>query len=169
ESRKDEKIDSNTDRIHLITAIRNLLHSLFAPYPGLAGPIWTAVTATVTERYRYGRDAMDSIFGGAGTFWIAGFIALFILPLVTIFQPVLPIALSLTLILTGYICIAIGIEQLTTEVERGVGGMMAIVLAVYGAAPGLLTGIVLYFLIERTSLFSKRKGEEQDIEQKKVV
>src|SRR5699024_8448430 len=70
ESRKDEKIDSNTDRIHLITAIRNLLHSLFAPYPGLAGPIWTAVTATVTERYRYGRDAMDSIFGGAGTFWI---------------------------------------------------------------------------------------------------
>lgn len=162
ETRKDEKIDSNTDRIHLITAIRNLLHSLFAPYPGLAGPIWTAVTATVTERYRYGRDAMDSIFGGAGTFWIAGFIALFILPLVTIFQPVLPIALSLTLILTGYICIAIGIEQLKTEVERGVGGMMAIVLAVYGAAPGLLTGIVLYIIIERTSLFSKRKEEAQD-------
>lgn len=168
EVRKDEKIDSNTDRIHLITGIRNLIHSFFAPYPGLAGPIWTATTATVTERYRYGRDAMDSLYGGAGTFWIAGFIALFFLPLVTIFQPVLPIALSLTLILTGYLCITIGIDQLQTEVERGVGGMMAIVLAVYGAAPGLITGVLLYLLIERSSLFRRKleKSNVQEVKQK---
>lgn len=168
EVRKDERIDSNTDRIHLITGIRNLIHSLFAPYPGLAGPIWTATTATVTERYRYGRDAMDSLYGGAGTFWIAGFIALFFLPLVTIFQPVLPIALSLTLILTGYLCVSIGIDQLQSEVERGVGGMMAIVLAVYGAAPGLITGVLLYLLIERSSFFRRRQEEGlgQNIERK---
>jgi len=75
---------------------------------------------------------MESIYSGSGTFWITGFIALFILPLVSFFQPVLPIALSLTLLLTGYICIMVGLEQLETQVERGVGGVMAVVLAVYG-------------------------------------
>lgn len=163
--RDDELIDSNTNRIHIITGIRNLLHSFFAPYPGLAGPIWTAITATVTERYRNGRDAMDSIYGGAGTFWIAGFLALFILPLVTIFQPVLPIALSLTLILTGYLCITIGIDQVKTEAERGVAGVMAVALAVYGAAPGLITGVILYIIIERTSIF---KADQKAVEKEKA-
>jgi hypothetical protein len=80
ESRPDEAVDIDTDRIHIITGIRNVIHTFFAPYPGLAGPIWTAVTATVADRYRQGRNAMDSIFSGSGTFWISGFIALFILP-----------------------------------------------------------------------------------------
>jgi NADH:ubiquinone oxidoreductase subunit K len=155
--RNDEKIDNDIDRVHLITAIRNLIHSLFAPYPGLSGPIWTGVTATVAERYTYGRKAMDSIYGGAGTFWIAGFLALFILPLVTLFQPVLPIALSLTLIITGYICIQIGIEQVQTSTERGVAGIVAVVLATHGAAYGLAIGVVLYFLIERTSKKVKKE------------
>lgn len=83
EKRPDEVVDADVDRIHLVTGLRNVLHSFFAPYPGLAGPIWTAVTATVADRYRQGRTAMDSIFSGSGTFWIAGFMALFILPLVS--------------------------------------------------------------------------------------
>lgn len=70
--RKDEDIDNSIDRAHLVTAIRNGGHAFFAPYPGLAGPIWTAVTATMAERYKYGRNAMDSIYSGGGTFWITG-------------------------------------------------------------------------------------------------
>ena len=38
--RKDEDIDNSIDRAHLVTAIRNGGHAFFAPYPGLAGPIW---------------------------------------------------------------------------------------------------------------------------------
>jgi len=152
ELRTDEQIDNNVDRIHLVTAIRNALHAFFAPYPGLAGPLWTAVAATMAERYKYGRKAMDSIYSGAGTFWITGFIALFILPLVSFFQPVLPIALSLTLILTGYICLMVGFEQLNNNTERGIAGTMGVVLAVYGAGWGLAAGAVLYILVERTHL-----------------
>ncbi len=148
--RKDEDIDSSVDRVHLVTAIRNGMHAFFAPYPGLAGPIWTAVTATMAERYKYGRKAMDSIYSGGGTFWITGFIALFILPLVSFFQPVLPIALSLTLLLTGYICLMVGLEQLENNTERGIAGTMGVVLAVYGAGWGLATGAILYLLIERS-------------------
>ncbi|OEY66954.1 solute carrier family 23 protein [Marinobacter sp. X15-166B] len=152
--RTDEVIDSSVDRVHLVTALRNGIHAFFAPYPGLAGPIWTAVTATMAERYKYGRKAMDSIYSGGGTFWITGFVALFMLPLVSFFQPVLPIALSLTLLLTGYICLMIGLEQLTNNTERGVAGTMGVVLAVYGAGWGLATGAVLYLLIERTKIIS---------------
>ncbi len=83
ELRTDEVIENNIDRVHLVTAIRNALHAFFAPYPGLAGPLWTAVAATMAERYKHGREAMDSIYSGAGTFWITGFIALFALPLVS--------------------------------------------------------------------------------------
>jgi diacylglycerol kinase len=106
----------------------------------------------MAERYKYGRKAMDSIYSGAGTFWITGFIALFILPLVSFFQPVLPIALSLTLILTGYICLMVGFEQLNNNTERGIAGTMGVVLAVYGAGWGLAAGAVLYILVERTHL-----------------
>ncbi|WP_404405147.1 hypothetical protein [Jeotgalibacillus malaysiensis] len=104
---------------------------------------------------------MDSIYGGAGTFWVAGFIALFILPLVTLFQPVLPIALSLTLIITGYICIQIGIDQVKTATERGVAGIVAVVLATHGAAYGLAIGVILYILIERTSIKKKKADSEE--------
>jgi len=161
ELRTDEKIDYNVDRIHLVTALRNALHAFLAPYPGLAGPLWTAAAATMAERYKYGRKAMDSIYSGAGTFWITGFIALFALPLVSFFQPVLPIALSLTLVLTGYICLMVGFEQLNTNTERGIAGTMGVVLAVYGAGWGLATGAVLYVLVERTHLlrFASTKGE----------
>ncbi|HLD68707.1 MAG TPA: solute carrier family 23 protein, partial [Pseudomonas sp.] len=152
ELRTDEKIENNVDRIHLVTALRNALHAFFAPYPGLAGPLWTAAAATMAERYKYGRKAMDSIYSGAGTFWITGFIALFILPLVSFFQPVLPIALSLTLILTGYICLMVGFEQLNNNTERGIAGTMGVVLAVYGAGWGLAAGAALYILVERTHL-----------------
>lgn len=166
-ARADEKIDNDLDRLHLITAIRNLLHSLFAPYPGLAGPIWTAATATVIERYSFGRKAMNSLYGGVGTFHISNFLALFLLPLVTFFQPVLPLALSLTLLVTGYLCIQVGMEQIHTSTERGVAGVTAVVLAVHGAAYGLLAGLIMYLLLEKKSNKEKEIEKQENSESEK--
>ncbi|WP_246590073.1 xanthine/uracil/vitamin C permease [Marinobacterium ramblicola] len=164
--REDEKIDGSVDRVHLVTALRNLLHAFLAPWPGLAGPLWTAAHATVAERYAMGRKAMDSIYSGGGTFWITGFVALFILPLVTLFKPVLPIALSLTLILTAYICIMVGMEQLKNPTERGVAGIVAVTLAMpdpKSTVYAVVIGLVLYFLIERPKLFGKHAPEDEVI------
>lgn len=155
ESRPDEKVDIDIDRLHLVTGIRNVLHAFFAPYPGLAGPIWTAITATVAERYRQGRKAMDSIYSGSGTFWVSGFLALFILPLVSFFKPFLPIGLSLTMVVTGYLCIITAFKQIKEPVELGVAGTMAIVLATHGAAWGLGVGVVLHIFLERKLSSSK--------------
>lgn len=160
--RVDEKIEENVDRVHLVTGLRNLIHAFFAPWPGLAGPLWTAAHATVAERYAMGRKSMESIYSGGGTFWISGLVALFALPLVTLFKPVLPIALSLTLILTAYICIMVGMEQLKDSVERGVAGIVAVTLAMpdpKSTVYAVIVGLVLYFLIERPSLLGSDKRE----------
>ena len=161
--RVDEKIEESVDRVHLVTGLRNLIHAFFAPWPGLAGPLWTAAHATVAERYAMGRKSMESIYSGGGTFWISGLVALFALPLVTVFKPVLPIALSLTLILTAYICIMVGMEQLKDSVERGVAGIVAVTLAMpdpKSTVYAVIVGLVLYFLIERPSLLGSHKRKE---------
>ena len=155
--RPDEKIDNCTNRLHLVTALRNIMHAFFAPYPGLSGPAWTAVTATTAERFRSNPTSMQSIYSGAGTFWVSGFMALMMLPLVSLFKPFLAIALSLTLLVAGYLCLSIGMEQVTNSTQRGIAGVVAIVLVTNGAAWGLGIGLVLYLLIEKKNPFSKRQ------------
>ncbi|MBB1487056.1 solute carrier family 23 protein [Oceanospirillum sediminis] len=166
--RPDEKIEVDVDRVHLVTGLRNLMHSFLAPYPGLAGPLFTGAMATIAERYRYGRSAMDTIYSGAGIFWIVGFIALFVLPLITLFKPVLPIALSITLLITGYLCIAVAVEQIDNATSMGVAGLMGVVLAVHGAAWGLGTGLVLYFLIEYRANKNAKPEEPIHVEENAV-
>ncbi len=164
--RPDEKIETNITRIHIVTGIRNGVLALFAPWPGLAGPIWTAAHATLAERYALGRKAMDSIYSGGGTFWWTGLVAIFMLPLVTLFKPVLPIALSLTLLLTAYICIMVGIEQLKNSAERGVAGIVAVTLAMPAAQStiyAIAIGIVLYILIERPSARQRKENREASL------
>lgn len=152
EIRPDEKIDANVSRVHLVTGIRNGIHAVFAPWPGLAGPLWTAAHATVAERYALGRKAMDTIYSGSGAFWLINLLAIFILPLVSLFKPVLPIALSLTLILTAYICIMVGMGALQNATERGVAGIVAVTLSMPDPKSTIyasIIGLILYFLIER--------------------
>ena len=160
--RPDEVIELNVTRVHLVTALRNGLHALLAPWPGLAGPLWTAAHATLAERYALGRKSMDSIYSGGGTFWITGLIAVFMLPLVSVFKPVLPIALSLTLVLTAYICIMVGMEELKNSAERGVAGIVAVTLAMPDAKAtvyAVVIGLVLYWLIERPNAAQRSKRD----------
>lgn len=89
--RKDEKIVTNIGLLHHTVFIRNFVSGLLAPHPGMAGPIFTAGMATVTARYSEGKKAMESIYSGANSFVIGVFLPLFILPLVTFFQPYLPV------------------------------------------------------------------------------
>lgn len=169
QSRSDEKIAYDFNQIHVLTAIRNFLHALFLPHPGLGGPIFTAGTASVAERFTFGRKEMDSIFSGTNSLVISLTFANFLLPLVTLFQPVLPIALSITLILTGYLCITTGIRQIKSESEIGVALLMALVLAVFGAAHGLIVGLLLYFIIQRSSILGRENEVMNEKEKKKTV
>lgn len=145
--RGDEQIDFNANRSNIIAGIRNLIMGLFAPFTPLCGPLWAGGTLSIYERYKGGRKDMDTIFGGAGSYVIAMAIAAFFLPIISLVKPVLPAALSLTLIVQGFACIYISMDMIHTKEERGTAGIMAIFLAFRGASWGLVTGIILCLII----------------------
>lgn len=68
---------------------------------------------------------------------IAVFIGLFFLSFVVLFQPVLPIALSLALLITGYVCLMVGMDCLKNSSERAVAGTMGWYWHSMGLAGGL--------------------------------
>jgi hypothetical protein len=148
EVREDEKIDFNSDRSNLISGIRNVVQAFVSPYTQLCGPLWAAVTAAVSERYKDGREGMDSIFSGMGTFRIMTMVGVSLMPIVSLVRPVLPIALSLTLLVQGFVCTRIAMDMVKTNEQKGIAGVTGAVLAIKGAAWGLGLGIILYFLIE---------------------
>lgn len=156
--RTDESIDFDANRSNIISAIRNFIMALVSPYVPLCGPLWAAVTAAVSERYKDGREAMDSIFSGMGTFRWMTFICVSIVPIVTLVQPVLPIALSLTLIVQGFVCTRLAMNLCENDIDRGISGVMGAVLAIRGASMGLVVGVLLYFIL------TDRKTRKLDVE-----
>ena len=57
--RQDEKIVFDANRSNIISGVRNTVEGLVCPYPTLCGPLWAAVTASVSQRYKDGRDKME--------------------------------------------------------------------------------------------------------------
>ncbi len=147
EVRPDEKIDFNANRSNLVSAIRNIVQAFISPYTQLSGPLWAAVTASISQRFKDGRDAMDSLVGGMGTFRWTTMITVATIPIVSLVQPVLPVALSLTLLVQGYICTRIAMDMCETEMDKGIAGVMGTVIVAKSAAWGLAVGIILHFLL----------------------
>ncbi|MDR1377380.1 MAG: hypothetical protein LBJ22_07695 [Synergistaceae bacterium] len=147
EARIDEKIDFNANRSNLISAIRNFVMAVVAPYTQLCGPLWAAVTVSTAQRYKEGRKGMDSIFSGIGTFRLMTAISVAIIPIASFVRPVLPAALSITLLVQGYACAALAMRMCKSEMDRGIAGVMGAFLATKGAAWGLAVGIILHFLL----------------------
>lgn len=148
EIRQDEKIDFNANRSNLVSGIRNVAMAFVCPYTQLCGPLWAAVTAAVGQRYKEGREAMDSIFSGIGTFRWMTFLCVALVPVASFVQPILPAALSLTLLVQGYVCGQIALDLIDTNLDRGIAATMAAFLAVKGASWGLAVGIILYLMLQ---------------------
>ncbi len=149
-ARGDEYIEFNVNRSSIISGVRNVALGLFAPYTQNAGPLWAAMTVAVAERYKEGKDAMYSIWGGVGTFRTMTFLGLFIYPIVCIVRPALPIAYSVTLLVQAFACsyiamLALGGNKTSIAVATLTGAM----LTVKGSAWGLAAGIVLYLVVEK--------------------
>ena len=147
EIRKDESIDFNANRSNLVSGVRNVGMAMIAPYTQLCGPLWAAVTAAVSQRYKEGPEAMDSIYSGFGSFRVSTFFAVAFIPISSLLAPVLPVALSLTLLVQGYICTRLAMSMCNNDVERGICGVMGAALATRGAAWGLATGLILHLIL----------------------
>lgn len=145
ERRPDEAIPIDERRTHLSVGLRNLGVALTAgPFFPLQGPLWTGATVVVAERYRRGREAMESLFGGVFSYYIFGIpFFFFIAPLLELFRPVLDVALSLTLILTGFACSYVALSMPQGRVERGLIVLIGVIIMYFSTLVGIGVGFVL--------------------------
>lgn len=140
--RPDNIIDTNVTRIHFSCAIRNFLMAIFAPFFPTQGVLWTGVQVIIVERWSQGRKAMPSLFCGISSYNMLGVpVLLLLLPLVTLLEPILPVALMLTLLLTAFACAYIALSLVKSEVERGVVILGGVSLTMFDAWLGLLISI----------------------------
>jgi hypothetical protein len=149
----DENVHYNASRNNIICGLRNMFMSVFGPDLSMCGPLWAAMQVVTCERYKHGRDAMDSLFGGVASFRLGTFTGYFLMPIVTLVKPILPIALSLTMLVQGYVAVRIGILKARTFNDLGVAGIVGAVLISRGAGYAFGVGIVLCVLIYGRDFF----------------
>lgn len=150
-ARPDEEIDINTNRSHLALAARNGVMALVAPFFPYQGALWTGVQVVIVQRWADGRKSMDSLFSGIHSYYVFGIPVLYLcLPLVTALKPLMGVALSLTLVLTGFACAYVAMAIPRTAIERGVVLLTAVSLAIFSPWVGMLVGIAATILLVGT-------------------
>lgn len=149
----DEDIHFDANRNNMIVGIRNIGMSMIGPDASMCGPMWAAMQVVECERYKHGPEAMDSLFGGVASFRWGTFTGYFFSPIVTLVKPILPIALSLTMLVQGYVAVRVGILKARTFNDLGVAGIVAAVLITREAAAAFGVGIVLCALIYGKDFF----------------
>ncbi|WP_201745344.1 hypothetical protein [Alteribacter lacisalsi] len=156
-ARKDEKIDINPTRSHFVLAARNLGQIMTAgPLLWIHGPIWTGVQVFLIERYKKGQSVMKSIFDGPMNFYIMAIPLGLLLPVIAIIMPIFPVALSISLLLTGFACAYVAMNLVKTNISRGLVLAIGMLTAVHGPVWGIGVGVVLYLLL------IGRHGEKSD-------
>lgn len=160
EVRTDQTIEYNENRSHLLFGGRNAIMGVAGPDAAMCGPLWAAMTVTTVERYKKGPQAMQSIYSGVGSFRWGTNTGLWLLPIVSLMEPVLGVALALTLLIQGFVSVKIGILEARSKTELGVAGVIAAILAIEGAAFGVGAGIVLCLVFFGRGFF---RGENDGV------
>lgn len=164
-TRSDEDVVFEVPRNHVVTATRNIVQGFLVPFLPLCGPQWTGGQALVVNRFKHSTPEQEpSYWGGATSFFWGMSIAMIFHPLVQIILPAKLIGFGLTLLIQGYLCIYLAFAMCTTNIQRGIAGVMgaALVSANYvklwdnafwsGPTIALIVGAVLYFLLEHDAL-----------------
>ncbi|MCC7569137.1 MAG: hypothetical protein KO463_05945 [Candidatus Methanofastidiosa archaeon] len=159
-ARKDELIYYDPNRANFWSGIRDLLEALIWPYLPLAGPQWTAGQALVVNRYKQSTsEEFYSYWGGATCMYWGMASIMLVYPIVLLVKPALPFGFGLTMAIQGYLCCYLAMEMVTTNLERGIAGMIGGILATRGATWALLMGVLFYLaLVYGTS--EERKTEK---------
>ncbi len=142
-TRTDEHIDINLNRTHFSLAIRNAVMGVVAPFFPTQGAVWTGVHVIVVQRWKQGPAAMNSLHSGLASYYLMGLPFIFLLlPLLTGLKPLLGIALSLTLVLTGFACAYIAMSIPKENASRGTVVLIGACLAFFEPWIGLLIGVI---------------------------
>jgi len=142
-SRKDEKVDINPTRSHYSLSVRNGIMGLFVPFFPTQGAVWAGVHVVIVQRWKQGPKAMRSLHDGLASYYMMGLpFIFFLLPVLTGLKPLLGIALSLTLVLTGFACAYIAMAIPRDNTSRGTVLLIGAALAFFQPWIGLLVGVL---------------------------
>jgi hypothetical protein len=159
-SRTDETLELNGSRAHMATGIRNILMGIIAPFFATQGVLWTGIQVILLKRWSQGRDKVDSIFDSIGSFYAFGLPFLFIcLPFVTLLEPLLPLALAVTLVLTAFACATLALSLVQDATERGAMVITAMSFSVFVPWVGLLVGIIVIAALCGFQVFMPKKAK----------
>jgi uncharacterized membrane protein (UPF0182 family) len=159
--RTDEKLELNASRAHMATGIRNILMGIIAPFFATQGVLWTGIQVVLLKRWTQGRDKLDSIFDSIGSFYAFGLPFLFILlPFVTLLEPLLPLALAVTLVLTAFACATLALSLVNDATERGAMVITAMAFSVFEPWLGLLVGIIVIAALCGIQVFIPKKEKK---------
>ena len=145
--RPDDPIDVDLNRSHYAVSIRNFVMALCAPFFPTQGVLWAGAQVLMIERWKQGREKMESLFSGISAFYYYGIPAVFfVLPVLTTLRPFMPIALMLTLLLTGIACSRLALNLATQNIDKAIMLIVAVLLAFYAPWLGLSVGVIACLL-----------------------
>ena len=148
--RPDEIINIDINRSHNSVGIRNLLGSIINPFFPTQGALWTGVHVVVVERWKQGKEAMGSLFDGIGSYYLMGIPFLFfVVPFIDMMEPLMIVALGVTLILTGLACAYIAMSLVTKNSEMAIALVTAVLIAFGGEYMwlGIVIGLILSYAL----------------------
>lgn len=164
-ARPDEKLEINSTRAHLATGIRNFLMAILAPFFTTQGVMWTGIQVILLKRWALGREKVDSFYDTVSSFYAFFFgtpILFLLLPVVTLLQPLLPLALAVTLILTGFACATLALSLVKDATERGTMVVFAMALTIFKEPwLGMLVGVASILLLCGPKVFLPGHKEEE--------
>jgi hypothetical protein len=157
-TRTDEKLELNSSRAHMATGIRNVIMSIIAPFFATQGVLWTGIQVVLLKGWSEGREKVDSIFDSIGSFYVFGLPLLFVvLPFVTLLEPLLPLALAVTLVLTAFACATLALSLVHDATERGAMVITAMAFSVFEPWLGLLVGIIVIVALCGVQAFAPKE------------
>lgn len=146
--RPDDPMPDDPTRTHLSLAIRNAAMALTAPFFPTQGMLWTGVHVVIAERWKQGAKAMPRLADGLSSYYLMGLpFIFFLLPLLTALKPLLGIALSLTLLLTGFACAYIAMAIPKDPTSRGTVLLIGVSLALFTPLVGLAIAVAATLLL----------------------
>lgn len=147
-ARPDDPVGIDPARSHLALALRNAGSALVAPFFPTQGSLWTGVHVVVVARWKQGPAAMRDLHSGLMSYYLMGLpFIYFLLPLLTGLKPLLGIALSLTLVLTGFACGYLGMAIPRDATARGCALLTGVALALFDPWVGLGVGVLAWALL----------------------
>jgi hypothetical protein len=130
--RPDDVIDINLNRSHYAGAIRNFIMALIAPFFPTQGTLWSGVQIIIIQRWVEGRDKMQTLYSGIAAYYYYGIPILVLwLPVITFLKPFMPIALMLTLVLTGVACAKLSFRMAVKMNDRVIMAVVALTLVYF--------------------------------------